>query len=140
MNAWFRGLQIATTIFAIVSSAIAFCTAIIVLAKRKRIEELMLTRPYKPPKYRWIIVPIGALLLVLFEFMVMPHLAPRLSLRYHAIVSAVGVTAYVGLMAVFFAATQRMQTWPVASRLRTMYVMLAAACILAVVGLLHVFS
>ena len=70
----------------------------------------------------------------------MPHLAPHLSLRYHIVVSIVGVAIYVALMAAWFAGTQRMQAWHVASRLRIMYILLAAACILAAALLFHVFS
>src|SRR6266536_300201 len=141
MNPWLRGLQIATSVLSIAASIIAFTTLIVVLLKRRGIEEFMKTRSYpKPPKYRWLGVAVGAALLVTFEFVVMPHLAPRLSLRYHVIVSVVGVIMYVALMAAFFAGTQRMQAWPAASRLRTMYITLAAACILAAALLVHVFS
>jgi hypothetical protein len=141
MNPWLGGLQIATSIVAVVGSIVVFGTLIVVLLKRGRIEELMRTRPYpNPPQYRWLGVALGAALLITFEFVVMPHLAPRLSLRYHIVVSVVGVAIYVALMAALFAGTQRMQTWPVASRLRSMYIMLAAACILAAALLFHVFS
>ena len=140
MNPWFRGLEIATSVIAIAGSALAFGTLLAVLLKRRRIEELMRTRPpRKLPKYRWVGVAVGAALLVAFEFVVVPHLLPRLSLRHHIIVSLVGVAGYVALMAASFAATQSMQRWPVASRLRTMYIMLAAASILAAASLFHVF-
>jgi uncharacterized membrane protein (DUF106 family) len=75
-----------------------------------------------------------------FEFVVMPHLAPRLSLRYHVVISVLGIAVYIALMAALFVGTQRMQTWPVASRLRIVYIMLAAACILAAALLFHLFS
>jgi hypothetical protein len=141
MNPWLRGLQIVTSLMAVVGSILAFGTLIVVLLKRRRIEELMMTRPYPSPRqYRWLGVALGAALLITFEFVVMPHLAPRLSLRYHVVVSVVGVAIYVTLMAALFAGTRRMQAWPVASRLRTMYIMLAAACILAAALVFHVFS
>jgi hypothetical protein len=130
-----------TSIIAVVGSILVFGISIVVLLKRRRIEELMRTRPYpNPPQYRWFGVALGAALLMTFEFVVMPHLAPRLSLRYHVVVSVVGIAVYIALMAALFAGTQRMQTWPVASRLRIVYIMLAAACILAVALLFHVFS
>jgi hypothetical protein len=50
------------------------------------------------------------------------------------------IAVYIALMAALFAGTQRVQTWPVASRLCTVYIMLAAACILAAALLFHVFS
>jgi hypothetical protein len=134
-------LQSVTSIIAVVGSILVFGISIVVLLKRRRIEELMRTRPYpNPPQYRWFGVALGAALLVTFEFVVMPHLAPRLSLRYHVVVSVVGIAVYIALMAALFAGTQRMQTWPVASRLRAMYIMLAGACILAAALLFHVFS
>ena len=81
------------------------------------------------------------MLLVAFEFVVVPHLLPRLSLRYRVIDSILAVIMYVALMKAAFAGTQRMQSWPVASRLRAMYIGLAAACILAAAALLlHAFS
>jgi uncharacterized membrane protein len=141
MNPWLRGLEIATSAIAVAASVLAFGTLVVILLKRRRIEELIRTRPpRKLPKYRWIGVAVGAALLVAFEFVVIPHLLPRLSLRYHITVSIVGVLVYVALTAAFFTATQRMQSWPVPARLRTMYILLAAACILAVAGLFHVFS
>src|SRR6266446_790536 len=103
MNPWLRGLEIATSVIAIAGSVLVFGMLVVVLVKRRRIEELMRTRPPgKLPKYRWVGVAVGAALLVAFEFVVIPHLLPRLSLRYHFVVSIVGVIAYVGLMAVFF--------------------------------------
>jgi len=140
MNPWLRGLEIATSVIAVAGSVLVFGTLVIILLKRRRIEELMRTRPPRGlPKYRWLGVAIGAALLVAFEFVVMPHLAPRLSLRYHVIVSVIGVIMYIALMAVAFAGTQRMHSWPVASRLRTMYFLLAAACVLAAASLFYVF-
>ena len=140
MNPWLRGLEIATSTIAVAGSVLVFGMLVVILLKHRRIEELMRTRPPRGlPKYRWIGVAVGAALLVAFEFVVMPHLLPRLSLRYHIMASVVGVAAYVVLMAALFTATQRMQSWPVASRLRTMYVMLTAACILAAASLFRVF-
>ena len=141
MNRWLRGLQSMTSIIAVVGSILVFVTSIVVLVKRKRIEDIMRTRPYPTPlQYRWFGIALGAALLVTFEFVVMPDLSPLLSLRYQIIVSVVGIAVYVALMAAWFARTQRMQTWPVASRLRTLYIMVAAACILAGALLFHVFS
>ena len=141
MNRWLRGLQSVTSIIAVVGSILVFVTSIVVLVKRKRIEDIMRMRPYPTSlQYRWFGVALGAALLVTFEFVVMPDLSPLLSLRYQIIVSVVGIAVYVALMAAWFARTHRMQTWPVASRLRTVYIMVAAACILAVALLFHVFS
>src|SRR6266404_11676 len=114
MNPWLRGLEIATSAIAVAASVLAFGTLVVVLLKRRRIEELMRTRPPRRlPKYRWIGVAVGAALLVAFEFVVIPHLLPHLSLRYLILVSVVGVAGYVALMAASFSATQRMQNWPV---------------------------
>ena len=141
MKPWLRGLQSASSIMAVIGSILVFGTSIVVLLKRRRIEEFMRTRPYPNPRqYRWLGIGLGAALLVTFEFIVMPHLAPHLSLRYHIVVSIVGVAIYVALMAAWFAGTQRMQAWHVASRLRIMYILLAAACILAAALLFHLFS
>ena len=106
----------------------------------RRAAEAQAHRRVHEVQYRWLGIGLGAALLVTFEFIVMPHLAPHLSLRYHIVVSIVGVAIYVALMAAWFAGTQRMQAWHVASRLRIMYILLAAACILAAALLFHVFS
>jgi hypothetical protein len=82
MNRGLRGLQSVTSIIAVVGSILVFGTSIVVLLKRRRIEQLMRRRPYPTPlQYRWFGVALGAALLVALEFVVMPHLALLLSLR-----------------------------------------------------------
>jgi hypothetical protein len=141
MNPWVHGSQIVTLALSVSASIAAFTALFVVIWKRRQIEDFMKTRPYpKPPTYRWVGVAIGAASLVVFEFVVMPHVAIHLSLRYHIFVSIVGVSVYVVLMAALFSFNRRMRTWPLATRLRTMYIMLVAACILAAVSLFYAFS
>jgi hypothetical protein len=141
MNPWMRGLQIVTSTLSVIVSICAFAGLVVVLWKRKRIEEIMRTRPYRtlPWSRCWIMAAIGVLFLLAFEFIVTPHLGIHLSLRTQVLLSLVTVLMYVGFSAAFFAAAQRIPTWPLATRIRTMYVMVVVACILAVASLYHVF-
>jgi hypothetical protein len=130
MNPWMRGLQIVTTSLSIIVSVCPFVGAFVVLWKRKRIEEIMRTRPYPEQPWRryWIMVGIAVLLLLAFEFIVVPHLG-------------IATTAvYIILTAAFFSVARRIPTWSLRTRLQTTYIMLVLACILAVASLYHVFS
>src|ERR1043166_3332674 len=140
MYPWVRSLDLGTSALSIAMAVVVFAIAPIGVVKRKRIAELMETRPYpEPSKYRWLFIGIGAALLVGFEFLVMPHLIRHLSLRYHLIVGIGGAIAFVALNAALLAGMQRVKTWPVAARLRTMYLMLAASSILAAAALFGFF-
>jgi hypothetical protein len=141
MNPWLRGLDIATKVLSVGLAVIALAMLGAVVFQRARIEHIMATRPYPPPpRWRWLGVAIGAACLVAFEFIVVPHLVRPPSLRYHLLVSVVGVSMYLVLMAVFFSSAQRLQRLPLQTRIHTMYVMLAAVCVLAAASLYHVFS
>ena len=142
MNPWMRGLQIVTSTLSVILPICVFVAAVVVLWKHKRIEEIMRTRPYQDQPWRrcWIMIAIGVLWLLAFQLIVSPHLGIHLALRTQILLTICTVVIYVVLAAALFSATRRIPTWSLAARLRTMYIMLVLACILAVVLLYHVFS
>jgi hypothetical protein len=142
MGSWMHGLQILTKSLLIFVSVFAFVGALVVLWNRKRIEEMMRTRPYPEQPWRrfWIITGLNVSLLLALEFIVPPHLGIRLSRRTQVFLGIATTSLYVPLVAAFFSVARRIPTWSLRTRLRTMYVMLVFACILAFASLYHVFS
>src|SRR4051812_8359992 len=123
MSPWIRGLDIVASVLSVILAIGAFGTLFFMLWKRRRIEELMRTRPYQnlSATRRWILVIVGVLLLLGFEFFVTPHFGIHVRLRTQIILGFGTAIMYVVAMWAFFRATLRMQTWPVSTRLRTMY-------------------
>ena len=113
----------------------------VILWKRRRIEEIMATKPYaKPSKHRWIGTAIGALSLFAFPLIVEPLLGIRLPLREQILTGVLGAAMFLVVAKLLFSGVRRMQTWAPAVRFRFAFTMILFACILAIAYLYTAFS
>jgi hypothetical protein len=140
MNAWMSGLEIFARVFCIVVSVGVVALPILFFWKRRRIEELMATKPYpKPSKYHWIFAAVCALLLFAFPFTVEPRLGIHLSFARQLSTSVIGVVTFLVFSAGIFSFFRKMQAWPYTRRYRFAATMAVIAAIFGFASLYFAF-
>ena len=141
MNSWLHGLEIVSRTLSVGLVMFAFGILFVALWKRKRVEERMRTRPYRnlSATHRWTLITVGLLLLLGFEFFVTPHFGIHVPFRRQVVIGLGGAVVYIMGAAVCFSATRRIHSLPVAARLRTMYILLALACVFGLLSLHYAF-